>query len=718
MFRLVLPALLLSPGLLRASELSPGTLDPPRRPRIGLALSGGGARGLAEVGVLRALEEAGIPIDCIAGTSMGAVIGGLYAAGVSVDSLESIGREAALFEPPTSYHNLDVYQKRLLRPRTFGLYFSGWEYRLPRSLVNDFNINWMLVEHATPAYLHARGDFDRLPIPFRALALDLRSGETVIFHRGDLARAIRSSMSVPLAFPPIPMRNPDRLLIDAGSRNNLPVDILKSMGCERIIAVNCTSREEERLVRDDAGGIALDLVRILSSRTDSLSVEGWDVWIEPRLGGIRLMEFDRHDEAYELGYRAAQSQMDKVRALLPPGYAAPPPARPGIRDLERAIGPLKVAYVRLAGRPGSYAWVPKSELKMVPGGPFSMELLGKGLRRLYATNHYEAIWPNLALVDSSRVGITLELEERSRTYLSVGLLYDNSRMANLDFEILRDNVLRLGETVHGSFMVGSFYDGVETGVRSSHLRGVPFGMDLLLRTDRTRYRQTRSGDFERRSRLVMLGTAVSAGRNGLLWARAGIRREIGNRGIGVEDWDHTERILSGTILLDGTDERVLPSRGARMRLRDEVHIGPGRPVHELGASLSFSMSRSVFLLSPELEAQGLSREGLPFRHWHRVDLSRATLGMFERGLYAPFTGRLSLTAGLRLAENLHLWSTGTMGFRGETWDAMRDTRGERGLDLGLLQRTPAGPVMLSGSWEKGRPASLLIQVGHDLWDEP
>jgi NTE family protein len=690
------------------------------RPRIGLALSGGGARGLAEVGVLRALEDEGIPIDCIAGTSMGAVVGGFYACGVPVDSLAQIAERPELFEPPTSYRNLPVFQKRLLRPRAFGLYFSGWEYRFPRALVNDFNINLTLVEHTTPASLLAGGSFDALPIPFRTLAMDLHTGEIVVFDHGDLALAIRSSMAVPLAFPPIPLRNPNRILIDPGSRDNLPVGIVREMGCDRVIAVNCASREAERKIRDDAGGVALDLVRILSQRVDSLSISGWDVWIEPRLGGMRMADFDRREMAFQAGYQAARSQMDRIRSLIPAEQTQARTHPCAIRALERQLGPMRVAWVRLEGRPSSYAWVPRQELKLNPGDPFSMKALGAGLRRLYATNHYESIWPSLALVDSGSVGITLDLEERAPTYVSVGALYDNSRMANVDFEILRDNVLRLGETFHASLMLGNFYDGVEAGVRSSHLRGVPLGMDLLLRSDRSRYGQSHADRFVRRRRLMELRTSVSVGQDGLLLAGAGLRRDEGEHAVGVADWSHLDRVFFACILVDRTDEREFPSRGIRLHLRDEIHLAPmrSRLVQSFSGSCSWSMQAGRFTLTPGADTQGLSRPGLPFWLWHRSDLSRATLGRYEPDLYAPYAGGLSLTTGLRLASNLHLWGTGTAGTHGDSWRQFREARANRGLDAGLLQRTPVGPVLAGVSVEEGRRAFVFIQVGHDLWTEP
>lgn len=703
-----------------SSSTSSPSASSPRRPRIGLVLSGGGARGLAEIGVLKALEEAGIPIDCIAGASMGAVVGGLYAAGVPADSLEKLAARPEMLRPPNSFADLTVYQKRCLRPRSFGLYFYGWEYRLPRSLYNDFNINWTLVEHAAAASLESGGDFDKLPIPFRTLALDLDSGDLIDFRSGDLARAIRSSMSVPVAFPPIPMRDPNRLLVDPGPRENLPIRLAREMGAERIIAVDCTVRWDKREVTGEASQVALQWVRVLSARVDSLHIKDWDVWIAPRVRKEGLVSFDHPEEDIKAGYQAAWSQMDRIRALFPPGTLPVRTRRCTVRDLTRDLGPLRLASVHLRGRSGTYTWVPRMELRLKPGDPFTLDALGQGLRRLYNTGHYESIWPSLARADSNQIAVDLDLEERAPTYVSLGLLYDNGRKANVDLEVQRDNLLHVGETLQGSLFLGNYYDGAEAGIGSSHVRGVPFGFDLLLRADRLRYIQSAGPVFQRRSRLVELSTSLPGGRDGLLLAGARLEREIGTEAEGVQDWNALDRILFGTLLVDQTDERVLPTRGERIRLHYEARQGGSVApvVQSFSSLLSFNLPAGPLSFGAKGEVAGLSGRNPAFRHWHRLDLTHATDGRFEKGLYSPDIARGSFTVSLRPAANLSLWTTGTAGMKTNAFQALRNARTARGLEGGLLQRTSVGPVMLGAALEKKRAPFLFVQIGYDVPDQP
>jgi len=719
------------------------------RPRIGLALSGGGARALAEIGVLRAFEEAGVPIDCIAGNSMGALLGGLYAAGIDADSLRVLAHSPNLFRPATGYANQSVFQKQVVRPQAFGLYFDGWEYRLPQSLLSDSNLNWMIVSHTAAASLAARGEFDRLPIPFRAVALDLRSGELQTFRSGDLARAIRSSISVPVTFPPIRMHQPERILVDAGPRANLPIDLLSEMGAERVIAVNCTQGMSDQRSIDDLSEVALRLVRILSTPVDSSAVEGWDVWIEPKTPGVGMNEYDRADEMIEAGYQAARAKLPEVLRLLAyepslasnladgrerdatAGEGAEPariePRQREDRKARPALAPLRVAYIRLEGRRLSYSWVPRSELGIRAGDRFDLAKLGRGVRRLYGTNLYDSVWPRLEPVGSDQVGIVLELEERRPTFVSVGLLYDNSRLVNTNLEWTYSNLLRLGETWYVDLALGNHRDGGELGVRSGRMRGVPLAFDLVAKTNRTTYRLRDGGELRRKIRGVQVSTGALGIREAMLLAGARVLRDegepvgaasLGDLGLG-DGWSATDRSLFATLWVDGTDQRVLPTRGLRARADYEIFFSSSLEVRHLSYSGSASLSLPIRALSLTGEAAlgGVSREDLPFRFDHRVDLTRASLGRMERASFAPFTGMAGVTVGYRLASNLSLFTSGRAGLWSRSFDDLKLESARRGLEGGLLQRTPIGPISLGVATEEERGPFYFIQVGHDLLPE-
>jgi len=212
------------------------------RPKIGLALGGGGARGCAHVGVLRVLDKMHIPIDYIAGTSMGAVVGGLYASGLSVDEIEralvTTDWNDALADR-TRYRELTFRRKddenRYLTSFDAGLH--GIRLALPSGLRSAQKLRFLLQSYLIPvAGVH---DFSKLPIPFKAVASDIETGDAVVLDHGDLAAAIRASMSIPGVFSPMEMDG--HLLVDGGITDNIPVDVARGMGADIVIAVDVGS---------------------------------------------------------------------------------------------------------------------------------------------------------------------------------------------------------------------------------------------------------------------------------------------------------------------------------------------------------------------------------------------------------------------------------------------------------------------------------------------
>lgn len=720
-----------------------------RRPRLGLVLSGGGARGLAHIGVLQALDEAGIQIDAISGNSMGAIIGGLYAVGVTPDSLAALTERPALFLPPNRYENLSVLQKQRVQATTATLYFEGLEWRLPWALVNDFNINWMLFRHTARANLEAGGDFDRLPIPFRAVALDIVSGERVVLREGDLARAIRSSMAIPVTFPPI--REPERILVDAGPTDNLPIDLLRDeLGAERVVAVDCSLPLEVGRDVNDITRVALRLVQILSAPTDSSAIEGWDVWIEPDLGATRSFDFFRPDSLIRAGRRATRAAIPELRAALAPvplppaaspqGRAAlgpaPSPAAAETRTPSASTAPqasdagiddvpgvsvdpesLYVSWVRLTGRRSSFSWVPRSELGFRPGDRFSFDRLESGLRRVQATNLYESVWPSLERTAPDSVGIVLALAERAASSVGLTLLYDNSRNMNVAVEVSRQNQLRLGETLYATAYLGNFVEGAEGGVRSSAIRGFPLAFDLAFQALTHQYERDVEGAFRRRSLGVELNTGTLVGRTGLLLAGWRFWEDRGHGSLEVPDWQRVNHTFFADLVVDGTDARELPRRGQLFRAEYQARLDTDLEDARQSLFVESVGTRSFgrVSLSPEFTIGWTAEEStLPFRFWHRLDLTRSTWGRFDPDLYAPQVARAGATLGVHLPFETVLYGRFRAGVRAATLERLDRERAVRAAEFGVLQRTPIGPVHLGLAVEENRRPFTYVHVGQEL----
>ncbi len=289
------------------------------RPRIGLVLSGGGARGLAHVGVLKVLEQLQIPVDVIAGTSMGAIVGGLYASGMRADELE---RELRAVRWNEVFTNRVARQQLSQRRKEEDFEVSplvelGWkdgELQAPRSAVSSRGLESLLRRYTLP--VHAVQRFDDLPIPFRAVATDMESGAAVVLDQGDLALALRSSMSVPGVFSPTEVGG--RVLGDGGLVNNLPIDVARSLGADIVIAVNIGTPPGGRETLSSAVGLTAQMLNLLTEQNvqRSLATLGPnDVLIAPALGALTSGDFDLATQFFALGEAGARGRSDKLAAL-------------------------------------------------------------------------------------------------------------------------------------------------------------------------------------------------------------------------------------------------------------------------------------------------------------------------------------------------------------------------------------------------------------------
>jgi NTE family protein len=318
-FGRIMAALTLAAGIASPPVAAQAPAPSSEPPCIGLVLGGGGARGSAHIGVLKVLERERIPVCRMAGTSMGSIVGGLYATGYTPAEMEDLIRTidwADMFvdDPPRPGQPMRRKDAdfRYLLDLEIG-YVDG-RVVLPVGIVQGQKL-LMLMRRLTISTWDVH-NFDQLPIPFRAVAADIVTGDKVVFDRGDLALAIRSSMSVPGAFAPV--RVDDRLLVDGGMVDNVPVDVVREMGAHRLIVVDVGSplHKEDQLTNPI---VIMDqmISALMSDRTERMlaTLEPDDVLIRPELGDITAAEFNRGEEAIAIGERAAEAALPKLRAL-------------------------------------------------------------------------------------------------------------------------------------------------------------------------------------------------------------------------------------------------------------------------------------------------------------------------------------------------------------------------------------------------------------------
>jgi len=408
------------------------------RPKIGLALSGGGARGAAHIGVLKVLEENNIPIDYIAGTSMGSIVGGLYSIGMSPDEIlegiESIDWDNVFKDIPARE------ERSFRRKRDDDLYLVKAKpgidkdgLKLPEGVVQGQKINMALLRFTQPVQ-HIES-FDNFAIPFRAVASDIATGEAVVLDSGNLAAAIRASMSVPAAFAPITIGG--RQLVDGGIADNLPVDVVRAMGADIVIAVDISTPLLEEDELDSALKITVQLTGILTRRNAEAQIATLteeDVLLVPDLGDITSADFNRAAEAIPTGVAAAEASRESLRRYSIPdneyekyrASLAHFDSTTPVVDFIRFDNQSRFEDSALAYR------VYNSKV----GEPFSEEAVERDVGRIYGLEVFSTVTYGLVEEDGE-TGLEFRVKERpwGPTYLQVGAEYNSNNDGDNIFNV-------------------------------------------------------------------------------------------------------------------------------------------------------------------------------------------------------------------------------------------------------------------------------------------
>ena len=333
---------------LDAQEAQPQS-TPAGRPRVGLALGGGSARGLAHIGVLRWFEEHRIPIDVITGTSMGGLVAGAYATGMAPDEIAQLMRTTdwdAMFisDSPFKYKTFRRKQDKRAYPSQLEFGLKGG-FQLPGGLNPGQQVSLLLDQIALP-YWNLQ-TFDDLPTPFRCVATDIRKGDSVVLGKGPLARAMRATMAIPGVFTPVTMG--EWLLVDGGTLNNIPANVARDMGATEVIAVNVgadavSNKDAESLFA--LLGKTIDTMMATGTRK---ALESADLILDPDLKGLGSTDWRRSDDLAARGYAAAEAMKEKLLplALAPDEYERFQAARQAKR---RTAGPT-VEFVDVIGLP-------------------------------------------------------------------------------------------------------------------------------------------------------------------------------------------------------------------------------------------------------------------------------------------------------------------------------------------------------------------------------
>jgi NTE family protein len=445
-----------------AEDAAPGEVGSDEsRPRVGLVLGGGGARGAAHIGVLKELERMRIPVDAIVGTSMGAIIGGLYATGMSASELEELvgsldWTDAMSDDPDRADLSFRRKQDDREAPIDIELGLRGTELVLPKGAIQGQKLD-LLLRELTLGVSNVH-DYDNLPIPFRAVASDIERGEEVVMGDGDLALSIRASMSVPAVIAPI--RIDGRLLVDGGLVGNLPIEIIQQMDVDVIIAVDVEFPLYSPEDLDSVLKISEQMLTILMRNEKLRQVElldEHDILIQPALGIYASTDFANILDTIEPGAVAAREQSGKLAALALDDQAWQAHlARRGIPPEQ----PSELAFVRVVHDGVLAPEVLESKLTIRAGDPIDHKSLARNANKLYGLQIYEQV--SYALVETEE-GTGVEYRARTKSWgpnlLKFGISleddFDGSTAFNVAARMTRSGINRLGAEWRSDLRLGT-----------------------------------------------------------------------------------------------------------------------------------------------------------------------------------------------------------------------------------------------------------------------
>ncbi|WDR34671.1 patatin-like phospholipase family protein [Pseudomonas serboccidentalis] len=548
------------------------------RPKVGLVLSGGAARGLAHIGVLKALEEQGIKIDAIAGTSMGAVVGGLYASGYKIDELEKLAlnidwQQALSDSPPRE----DVPFRRKQDDRDF-LVKQQLSFRddgslgLPLGVIQGQNLALML--ESLLAHTSDTRDFDKLPIPFRAVATDIANGEKVVFRKGHLPQVIRASMSIPAVFAPVELDG--RLLVDGGMTDNIPLDVAREMGVDVAIVVDIGTplRNRKQLTTVvDVLNQSITLMTRRNSEEQLAALKPSDVLIQPALAAFGVTDFGKAQEMIDAGYRATrildarlaqlkprQSQDAELNAARAPGQRTP------------IITAIKVENDSKVGDE-----VIRYYIRQPIGEPLDLGRLHSDMGTLYGLDYFEQVQYRVVHKGQDHTLVISARGKRSGTdYLRVGLnLSDDMRgdsAFNLGASYRINGINRLGAEWLTRAQIGDkqelyteFYQPLDVGSRYFVAPYAAFeaqNVDAVLDNDPiAQYRVERYGFGLNVGRQIGNNGEIRFG-VGEAWGKADVR--IGDQDLPSENF--TEGFYSLKYSFDSLDNVYFPHEGKDVSL--------------------------------------------------------------------------------------------------------------------------------------------------------
>lgn len=704
--------------------------------KVGVALSGGAALGLAHIGVLKVLEREGIDVWCLSGNSMGSMVGGVYAAGYSAAQIESVAVHAdwnRLFSSSVPFGAQYLPERQQSARYIIQLRQKKLIPSLPSGLIPLQNVEFLLMELLSRIEYDTDYDFDSLPIPFRAVAVDLVTGEKKILKSGRLEQAIRASIAIPGVFAPEKIGGME--LVDGGVQQYLPVTPLMDNDPDIVIAVLTMKRNPET---------GISLIDIISRTMDVINPRDLaeqkslaDILIEPDVDPFRHSDFTRARELIASGEAAAEAALPEIRRLI----AGRPIAR-----REKTVLPRHLPYIRhliMTGLKTTRTSLIRDHLNVRRGDRLDFDLLNRDLVRLFDFGLFDDINYRLDPTGRDSVDLTLEIQEKDYGFYYLGVRYDNSDNITLGIEVGQANLAGSGASVRAAAMVGNPNE-YRAGLSGTNLFMFPCGYrldGLLSQATKSYYEDgARVGSYDIRSAGGIAEAGYILGRDAFFnfGVSAAFVRNFPISGVHFFDSiPYREWIVGPTFNLEfnNFNNPGFPTSGIRYRLTAGYLLTRlGSRANCLTVDYGHEQVQPFgpkFLLHYALEA-GFSLGELPLARYYgtggenfigfakdeitttqkvvlHLDVERKIFSLFNQESYPVYAQLISNLGVFEFPDRL-------------TDPALWKDKLHWGAGLGIRTNTPLGPLMLNfGAADFGKPAgqdplrfNISLSVGREF----
>ncbi len=593
----LVPVLLLANGFAFAADQELSRL------KIGLALSGGGARGAAHVGVLKVIEELQIPVDYIAGTSMGAIIGGLYASGMSSEEIEhqfntinwtTVFKDKA--ERPERSQRRKSDDRLYLVEAKIGVSDAG--LHIPKSVIEGQKLNFILKSLTLP--VADVTDFDDLPIPFRAVAMDIASGDEVVLGEGDLATAMQASMAIPAVFSPIHLN--DKILVDGGGANNLPISVVRSMGADIVIAIDISTPLLEQDGLNDPLAVIAQLTRLLTRRNVERQLQTLnenDVLVIPALESVDSMSFEQVAEAIEQGEQAATKQQERLSALS----LKTRQYEDYVKVQKRGVWQQPIVhFLRIENDSELSDEVIRRHLAIEVGQPLNIEAMETAIATVYGLDIFESVRYDLVTEDG-QTGIRVSAREKSwgtdslQSGLELASDSNGDSSFNIAFAFTKQPLNSLNGEWRSAFQIGErpgilteVYQPLDPADRYFIHTGLSWS-----KSDVRFFKGDGSGRSDAEYDVEHRAFNINIGRNIGNWAdiRLGVKRLDGEAyldvgGAGLDDFSFDDGYFLARAQMDTIDNPDFPRSGYFNSIEwnsAEESLGADKEYEQLNVSL-------------------------------------------------------------------------------------------------------------------------------------